>query len=296
MNSRTKPSTILFSLFLFVTLAGFAPSAHVPVTRSVSAPATNLVSPAVVDPPPPDFSLNCNPTSLTFIQGATGVSTCTVSSANSFTGNVRVTALDDFGILKVNGTTPNGSGFPFSFIEALSAGGTASFHLNVTTPSTCTLAASCYFVYPVVLLASSPGPISHSFLLETVVNPAPGQGANLADYSVGLSASSVSIAHGNSASPTITLTGVNGWAGAVNLAVLNSTVSPAFSFVGGTSSSVGTFVNLASFTTSATATLTITTTATTTLGTYIVIVQMNGGTTGTQPVIQHTAVLTVTVT
>lgn len=267
-------------------MAGLTPTLGGPTTNYLSAPKTSSVSPGLVDPASADFGITCSPTSLTYVQGGSGSSACTVTSVNSFAGSVSITVLDDFHTLTVNGTIAP----PLSFAKSLVANGTASFDLVV--------AGGTPFVYPVVAIGvGGQPPISHTFVLETFVNPV--GGPNFPDYTVSLSAGSISIAHGGSSNPTITLTSVNGWASSVNLGVslsgsLLGLNAPTLSFAGGTTIAVGTFLGQPSFTTTATATLSIATTATTTLGVYIAIIQFNGGT--SQPFVQHTAILTITVT
>jgi hypothetical protein len=313
MNSRTQPLAILLSLFLVASLTGITSAVHPSVDRAATA--------ATADPALPDFSINCSPGNLTLVRGTAGSATCTVASVNGFISgktNVNIYAFDDFQTLFAT-PPPFGSliGKPAS-ANLTSTSHTASITVNVNSAlnfaggaAICKItgpdfgtAGACPFVYPVVVIASNET-VTHTFVLETAVNdptlPTCSPTACFPDYNASLSASSVSISAAGSASPTITLEAQNGWFGSVNLGVNNITDyrlvsnAPALAFTGGTTlANVGTYVTLPNFSTSSTATLSITTTASTPPGTYVAIIQMNGGT--SQPYVQHTAILTITVT
>ena len=158
-----------------------------------------------------------------------------------------------------------------------------------------------------ILASNAAGSIFHTFVLETAVNPV--GGPNAPDYSASLSTSAVSVVHGNTGSVTITVTDLNGYTGQVNLGA----TSPApLNFTGPRNSTlpgIGTFKTLNVTLTApgctivagnnqCTATLVIPTSATTPTGTYTAYIQMTGffGKTPSGPYVQHTAILSITVT
>jgi hypothetical protein len=292
MISRTRPLTILLLTILVAALSALTPNVYAPTHPTLSTS----------DPPTGDFSVSCSPGSLTLTSGTAGSTSCTLTSVNSLSGRVRIQAFDDDQILSVNGTVGAAAGK----IVTVAANGTSTFIVNVNSVTVAFPSGVPAFIFPVVIIATNdsavPGygfaTLSHTFLLETVVNPV--GGPNFPDYGMSLSTGSVSLVPGGSASPTITLTSLNSWAGSVNLGVslsgsLFQTNAPALSFTGGTTlTSVGTFLTTASFTSTTTATLSITTTTSTPPGIYVVIIQANGGT--SQPSVQHTIILPITVT
>jgi len=245
VNSLSRRLTTLSTVLLIVALAGLTPAVRAP-PAPISA----------------DFSMNCNPMSLTLLVGTSGSSTCTLTSLNGFAGSLTIIGTaQPSGILTVQPDVNRQSAV------TLSAGGTATIIANVTTT-----ASTPPFVYSDLLVASSSTSF-HTFVLETVVNPI--GGPNFPDYTVGLSASSITIARGNSGSSIITMTSLNGFAGPLTLdAKLTPAqfANPVISFATGVQVSNETLVKVS--TAPFTATLNVSTVLTTPTGIYAVVIQM----------------------
>ncbi len=198
---------------------------------------------------PPNFSISASPTSVTVQAGSSGTSTLTLTSLYSFTGTVSLSA------------TVSPSGLTASLSSAsvtLTSGGTGT--------STLTVSSTTSGSYIVTILAIS-GSLSHSTKVTVKVT----------DFTIS-SPSSLTVVTGLSKTSTITLSSLNGFAGAVGLA---TSVSPS-----GLTASVGpASVTLISGGTG-TSTLTL---SSNTVGGYTVTV------TGTSGSLSHVVSISVTV-
>jgi len=197
----------------------------------------------------PDFSISASPTTLTINSGSFKTSTITVTPLNGYTGTVQLSAVATGGLT----VTPSPT--------SITASGTST--LTVTVPSN-TPTQTCS-----VTVTGSDGTNIHSTTLTVqVVNP---------DFSISTSPTSLSIRSGSSGTSTVTIKSLNGFSGAVALALskaptgLTATHSPT------------------SITTSGTSTLRITVSSSIRSGTYTFTV------TGTSGTLTHSATVTVTV-
>jgi endoglucanase len=188
----------------------------------------------------PDFSLSASPTSLTVNQGANGTSTITVSRLNGFAGAVSFTA----------------SGLP--------SGVTASFNPATTTTSgtssVLTLAASSTAAAgtATVTVTGTSGSLTHTASITlTVTSVTP-------DFSLSASPTSLTVNQGGSGTSTITITRLNGFAGAVSFTAsgLPSGVTASFNPATTTTSGTGSVLTLAASSTATAGTVTVTVTGT----------------------------------
>ncbi|MGA9669472.1 MAG: hypothetical protein WBQ94_09705, partial [Terracidiphilus sp.] len=149
------------------------------------------------------FTLSATPGTLTVSQGDSGTSTITITGENGFTGNVTLTAV------------------------GLPSGVTATFSPNSATgASTLTLAASSSATIgsATVTIHGASSTLSATTTLALTVQSAP-------SFKISTSTSSLSVAQGSSGTATLTVTGQNGFTGAVNLSAtgLPSGVTATFS-------------------------------------------------------------------
>ena len=204
-----SPSSTTTNSILTLTASGSAvtgPATIIITGTSGSLTHTTTVALTVV--PAPDYALSAS--SVNVVQGASGNSTITVTALNNFTSSVGLVA----------------TGLP--------AGVTASFSpASATTSSTLTLTASSAATLgaTLVTITGTSGSLIHTTTLTLTITSAP-------DYS--LSASSVTIGQGSNGASTINVIGLNGFNGAVNLAVsgLPAGVTASFSPASTTGSSI----------------------------------------------------------
>ena len=201
----------------------------------------------------PDFLVSAMPGSQTLTPGASMTDTVTVSAVNGFTGTVS---------LSVSGL-PSGATGSFS-PASVNGAGTAT--LTVATASSTVLAT-----YTLTITGTSGG-LTHSTTVTLIV-----QAAATPDFSISATPNSQMATAGGSASYTVTVGAVNGFAGTVSLSVS-----------GLPSGATGSF-SPASVSGSGNATLTVATGSATPLATStFTITGANGGLT-------HTASLTLVV-
>ncbi len=157
-------------------------------------------------PPPPDFSITSNPSSLTFPQGASGpstTSTITLMSVGGFSGIVNLAA----------GISPSGP------IPSLSP---MSVTISSGSPGTSTLTISTSSSTPSgtysVKVNGTSGSIVHTTIIAVQVNALPGQ-----DFSIASNPASLSVTQGSSSSASMTFTSVSGFSGILSL---TETISP----------------------------------------------------------------------
>jgi len=195
-----------------------------------------------------DFSLSASPTTVNATQGGpSGTSTITVAPTGGFTGNVTLS------------------------VSGLPTGATASFTPNPTT-STSLLAVSASAAavagtYPLTVTGTS-GALTHTTSVSLVIAGPP-------DFALSASPASVTVPQGSNRSTTITVTKLNGFAGAVDLSV-----------TGLPPGATGTFNPT---TTTTTSTLTLTVDPTVTQATYNLTV------TGTSGALTHTTMVALNV-
>jgi hypothetical protein len=184
----------------------------------------------------PNFSLSASPASLAVTQGNSGNSTITVTPSGGFTGSVSLSA----------------SGLP--------AGVTATFGTNPTTSTstvTFTASATAATGTSTVTITGTSGTLTHTTTISLTVNAAGGN----PNFTISVSPSALTVTRGSSGNYTVTITGQNGFAGAVSLSVsgLGSRVTGTFSPTSVTGSGTSTLrVSVGSRATRGTRTLTIT--------------------------------------
>jgi uncharacterized membrane protein len=149
---------------------------------------------------PPDFSISAFPTSLTIVQGGSGTSTITVSSLNGFNSPV------DLSVSGVpSGVTATLN--PTQVTPPPDGSETATLTVQVDV----TAAPSTY----ILTITGTSGTLEHSedvTLEVTELPPTP-------DFAISASPTSLTIAQGDSATSTITVTSLNGFSDAVDLTV-----------------------------------------------------------------------------
>src|SRR5712692_1645024 len=151
--------------------------------------AANLVNNWPSSSSQPSFTLSALPTSLTFLQGASGSTTITINPLNGFSGNVNLT------------------------VSGLPSGVSASFGTNpATTSSLLTLSATGTATTGTftVTVAGASGSLGSTVTITLTVNPA-------GDYTLSASPSSLSVIQGTNGTSTITVTPQNGFNGSVSL-------------------------------------------------------------------------------
>ncbi|MBI5280259.1 MAG: S8 family serine peptidase [Candidatus Solibacter usitatus] len=185
---------------------------------------------------PPDFSLSMSPVSGTVAQGSSAASTVTVTPSNGFAGLVTLSA----------------AGLPAGAAASFSANPAAASSLMTITAGAATPAGT----YTVTVTGVG-GTLTHTATFTLTVQVAP-------NFTLSASPVSGSVVQGGSASSTVTVTRVGGFAGLVTLSATGLPAGAAASFS----------VNPAA----ASSLMTITTSASTPVGTYAVSVRGASGT------------------
>jgi Domain of unknown function (DUF1929) len=144
-------------------------------------------------PANPDFSVGITPNSQTVIQGSSVNYTVSITASGGFTGNVG---------FSVSGL-PNGATASFN---PSSVAGSGSSTMQVVAASSTPVGS-----YPFTVTATS-GALTHS-IAATLVVSAP------TDYSIAVSPSSQTIKSNSSTKYTVTISGINGFSGSVQLSV-----------------------------------------------------------------------------
>ena len=152
---------------------------------------------------PSAFTLSLSPNHLTITAGSSGMSTITITPANSFNGNVTLSA----------------AGLP--------SGVTAAFNVNpATSTSALTLTASATAATGTVTvtITGTSGNLTQTTAIGLTVSAAPG-------YTLSAAPSSLSVVQGSQGTSAITITPRNGFAGSVTLSAagLPSGLTAAFS-------------------------------------------------------------------
>ena len=248
-NPTTSTSSVAFAASATAATGTFT----VTITgTSGSLTHTTTISLTVNAAATPDFSLSASPASVAVTQGGSGSSTITVTPSGGFTGSVTLSA----------------SGLP--------SGVTASFGTNPTTStSSVTFAASATAATGTftVTITGTSGSLSHTTTVTLTVNSAGGS----PNFTISASPSTLAVTRGTSGHYTVTITGQNGFAGAVNLSV------------SGQGSRVTTSFNPTSVTGSGTSTLTVTVSRKATTGNRTLTI------TGTSGSLTHSTAVTLTI-
>ena len=201
--------------------------------------------------PTPNFSLAVSPASQSVSQGGSTAYTVTITAQNGFAGTVNLSAAGF-------GAGASGSFNPVS----VTGGGTSTLSVSTT-------ASAATGSFPITVTGSS-GSLSHSATATLVVNPP-------ADFTLSASPASQTVTQGGGTTYSVTVTGQNGFAGAVSLS--------ASGFGSGASGSF----SPTSVTGSGTSTLTISTTASAATGSFPITI------TGTSGALTHSAGVTLVV-
>jgi len=197
--SFTPPSvTTSGSSTMTVTTASTTPTGSFPLTitgtsgtLSHTASVTLVVNAPVVG----DFSIAATPASATVTAGNGTSYTATVTGAGGFAGVVNFSASG----------LPAGASASFN---PTSVTGSGSSTMSVTT-STTTPAGT----YTLTITGTS-GSLAHSTTVTLVVNPAP-----VPDFTISASPATLTVPRSSSGSYTVTISGINGFAGTVSLSV-----------------------------------------------------------------------------
>jgi subtilase family serine protease len=151
--------------------------------------AANLVNNWPLSAPQPGFTLSTSPGTLTFLQGASGLTTITINPVNGFSGNVNLTASGlPSGVSALFGTNP-ASTTSLLTLSASGAAATGTFTVTVT---------------------GSSGTLSGKATIMLTVNPA-------GDYALSASPSSLTIAQGAKGTSAVNVNPLNGFNGSVSL-------------------------------------------------------------------------------
>ncbi|HLJ86366.1 MAG TPA: hypothetical protein VKZ53_06055 [Candidatus Angelobacter sp.] len=176
-------------------------------TYTIQLEFSNAANNCVLPPPPstPNFSIAASPASLTVKQGNSASSTITVADSGGFAGTVG---------LSVSGLP---AGATASFSPASVGAGTST--LSITTSSSTPTGTFALTV------TGTSGSLTHTTTVTLVVTS-----AVASDFTIAVSPASLNVTRGTSGSYTVTITSVNGFAGAVNLSVtgLGSRVTGSF--------------------------------------------------------------------
>lgn len=175
------------------TAPGIAPGSYPLALIGTSGSTSRTAYATLVVPAPPDFALAASPASRTVPAGDTGAYTVTVSASGGFTGDV---ALSVAGL-------PAGVGSA-TFAPGGIAGAGAS-QLTIVT-----LATAPPGTYPLTVTGGS-GALRHSATVTITVTPR--------DFTLGASPASATVLRGQTATYTIPVGSVGGFAGAVSLSV-----------------------------------------------------------------------------
>ncbi len=191
--------------------------------------AANLVNHWPGSATQPSFTLSASPTSLGFLQGASGSTTITINPLNGFNSSVNLS------------------------VSGLPSGVTASFATNpATSGSLLTLSATGTATSGTsnVTITGTSGSVTAAATVILTVNPA-------GDYALSASPSSLTVLQGGSGASTITVTPQNGFNGSVTLSAsgLPSGVTASFNPSSTTSTST---LTLTASGTAATGTVTAT--------------------------------------
>jgi hypothetical protein len=221
------------------------------VVTGTSGVVSHSASASLTVVPPPDFSLTATPGTRTVNAGAAAAYTVSVIPANGFAGDVTLSV----------------AGLPASVgTVAVSPGvvhGNGTAQLAVSTVATAP--AGTY----TLTVSSSSGALSHSVTVKLIVNRP--------DFAVTMSPSSATVTRGQTATYTVTVSSIGGFAGSVSLKASGLPANASATWTGNPVTAPGT------------ATLKVKTTFSTTRGTFSIKVTATSG----SLTHQSTATLTV---
>ena len=149
----------------------------------------------------PDFSISASPTTLNFNTGSSGTSTITLTSSGGFNNAVSLNV------------TISPTGLSCSVIPT-----TVNFNGALTATATLVCTGSTVGSYTVIVTGTN-GPLSHS----TVVN------VNVQDFTINANPSTFSAPVGVKTSSTVSITGINGFAGTVTVTTSTNPSGPSCS-------------------------------------------------------------------
>lgn len=188
-----------------VTSASTPPGTYAFTVTGTSGPLVRSATATLVVVAP-DFSLSASPTSREILVGQSTSYSVSLFPSNNYSGTVQ---------FSVSGL-PTGASPTFSPTSLTTSGTTT---LAITTNSTTPPGT-----YPLVI-SGTDGVLTHTFTVNLIIDPVP-----TADFSISATPSPITIKRNSSGDVTVTITGVNGFAGAVSLSIsgLPSTVTPQF--------------------------------------------------------------------
>jgi hypothetical protein len=175
------------------TSATIAPGSYPLTITGTSGATSHAATASLVVPAPPDFAVGVSPASRSVFSGDGASYTVGVSSLNGFTGTVGLSL----------------SGLPAAVGNATftpaTVAGAGSSTLAIATSATAPAGS-----YPLTITGTS-GATTHSVAATLVVSAR--------DFSLTVSPSSVSVSRRQTASYTVTVSSVNGFAGSVSLSI-----------------------------------------------------------------------------
>jgi Protein of unknown function (DUF1800) len=214
-GSTTNANSTLNILTLTASSSATLGAATVTVTGTGGGlTRTTTISLTVNQPPPPNFTLSANPTSLTINRGASGTCAITVTRLNGFTNNVTLIA----------------SGLPSGVTASFNPTGTGSV-LTLAASSAATLGGAT------VTVTGTGGGLTRTATINLTVNLPPPP-----DFTLSANPTSLTINRGSSGTSAITITRISGFAGSVLLSASGAPSGVTASFnqesVTGTSSTL----------------------------------------------------------
>jgi hypothetical protein len=155
-----------------------------------------------VTPPPPDFTISLNPTSLTVRQGSSGTVQLTVASLNGFAGTVSLALAG----------APGGVALSPSSVD-VPEGGSVTRSLTLAVDPTVDPGTYGFQV------RATGGGITKAVNVSLTVTPPP-------DFTISLNPESLTVQQGSSGTTTLTITPQNGFTGTVSLSLVDGSGSP----------------------------------------------------------------------
>ncbi|WP_405072085.1 S8 family serine peptidase [Kribbella sp. NBC_01510] len=161
------------------------------VVTGTSGVVSHSASASLTVVPPPDYSLTATPATRTVNAGAATAYTVSVNPANGFAGDVTLSV----------------AGLPASVGTV--AVSPAVVHGNGTAQLALSTAATAPAGTYTLTVSSSSGALTHSVTVKLIVNRP--------DFAVTMSPSSVTVTRGQTATYTVTVSSISGFAGSVSL-------------------------------------------------------------------------------
>jgi hypothetical protein len=171
--------------------------------RATSGDLTREADLAVeVTPPPPDFTISLNPTSLTVQQGSSAATQLTIASLNGFAGTVSLSLVG----------APSGVTLSPSSVD-VPGGGSVTRSLTLAVDPTVDPGTYGFQV------KATGGGLTKTANLSLTVTAAP-------DFTISLNPESLTVQQGSSGTTTLTITPQNGFSGTVNLSLVDENGNP----------------------------------------------------------------------